>query len=281
MVLSSTDCHVVHGNAGHIAQGMRTATYRELAIHPNTHVLTIDYRGFGHSTGSPTEAGLIVDGTALVDWVMQVAGIPPERIIILGQSLGTAVSSAVALNFANPTSTLIPRLDGKLDSVQQSRKPTIFAGVVLVAPFSSIPSLLLTYRMGGLVPLLLPLRPFPWLARKIASQAIDQWPTALRLSEYYDTLTADPKMLFSRSDDHSVHNQLSREMGAVQIVHALNDRDISFHQTEYICQQVVGPTRACIDGASGPALFELKEGGSPRFRFDIVPYGGQNHGVLI
>lgn len=55
-----------------------------MAAKPNTHILTIDYRGFGHSSGSPTEAGLIVDGVALVDWVLNVAGIPPERIVILG-----------------------------------------------------------------------------------------------------------------------------------------------------------------------------------------------------
>lgn len=56
-----------------------------MAAKPNTHILTIDYRGFGHSTGSPTEAGLILDGVTLVDWVMKVAGIPPERIVILGR----------------------------------------------------------------------------------------------------------------------------------------------------------------------------------------------------
>lgn len=60
---------------------------------PNTHVLTIDYRGFGHSTGSPTEAGLIVDGVSLVDWVMTVAGIPAERIVILGTLLSKASHS--------------------------------------------------------------------------------------------------------------------------------------------------------------------------------------------
>lgn len=54
------------------------------------------YRGFGHSTGNPTETGLIVDGVALVSWIMSVTKIPPERIVILGHSLGTAVSAGVA-----------------------------------------------------------------------------------------------------------------------------------------------------------------------------------------
>lgn len=54
------------------------------------------YRGFGHSTGAPTETGLIVDGVALVSWIVSVCNIPPERIVIYGHSLGTAVSAAVA-----------------------------------------------------------------------------------------------------------------------------------------------------------------------------------------
>ncbi len=45
-------------NAGHVAQGIRPASYHALTDTSNYHVLAIDYRGFGHSSGSPTEAGL-------------------------------------------------------------------------------------------------------------------------------------------------------------------------------------------------------------------------------
>ena len=61
------------------------------------------YRGFGHSTGSPTEAGLIIDGVTLVSWIISVTNIPRERIVILGQSLGTAVSAAVARKCTEPS----------------------------------------------------------------------------------------------------------------------------------------------------------------------------------
>lgn len=221
-----------------------------------------------------------MDGTALVNWVMKVAKVPAERIVILGQSLGTAVSSAVALNFADPSSELIPRLEGKNEALtktlaKQVDAPTSFAGVVLVAPFSSIPSLLITYRMGGIVPLLLPLKPFPWLANKIASMAPDKWPSALRLEAYYKALSGNQKLLTSTTDDSSIKsNKLVREMGAVQLVHAIDDRDITYHQTELICAQVVGPDGRCIDGSEGPALFELKKKDAPRFRFEIVRFGG-------
>ncbi|KAK5004087.1 hypothetical protein LTR28_009360, partial [Elasticomyces elasticus] len=101
-------------------------TYRSLTGIPNTHVLTIDYRGFGLSTGSPTEAGLITDGVALVNWVIDVAGIPPDRIVILGQSLGTAVASAVALRFADPASDLFPI---QPTGAAEVKKSIVFAGV--------------------------------------------------------------------------------------------------------------------------------------------------------
>ena len=92
----------VHGNAGHVAQGWRTDTYRALAAGApdRIHVLAFDYRGFGHSSGTPTEQGLITDGIAVVQWAIEVAKVPPERIVLVGQSLGTAVATAVAEHFS-------------------------------------------------------------------------------------------------------------------------------------------------------------------------------------
>lgn len=212
---------------------------------------------------------------------MKVAGIPPERIVLLGQSLGTAVASAVALNFADPTSKLLLHLDdaeakSATDNPHQISAPTAFAGVILVAPFSNIPSLLTTYRISGLVPLLLPLRPFPSVVKKLTSEVLDQWPSALRLQAYYQALTANPKLLSGAGEKASADGQKSsREMGALQIVHAVDDMDISYRETEYICARVVGPGKECVNGSGGATLFELKTEGTPRFRFEIVDHGGE------
>jgi abhydrolase domain-containing protein 12 len=65
-------------------------------------VLTFDYRGFGRSSGTPTENGILLGALAVVDWpdwAVNVAGIPPSRILIFGQSLGTAVSIATCKHF--------------------------------------------------------------------------------------------------------------------------------------------------------------------------------------
>jgi abhydrolase domain-containing protein 12 len=276
--------NTVHGNAGHIAQGWRPDTYRNLALQPNTHVVTIDYRGFGHSTGSPTEAGLIADGTTLANWVLQTAQIPADRIVILGQSLGTAVASAVALNFIDPQNELLPQTEASKPSssllnpgnaATPSQTPILFASVILVAPFYSLPSLLLTYRLGGIVPLLLPLRPFPWLGRALTSRMIDQWPTAKRLAAYTRATSASPELPQLR-DLVDYNEGTDREMGVLQIIHAKSDMDISFHQTEMICVEVFGEDRAeqCIAGENG-LLLDVGDEGRVRVRVRIVEHGGE------
>jgi abhydrolase domain-containing protein 12 len=255
-------------------------------LQPNTHVFTVDYRGFGLSTGSPTEAGLIIDGTALVEYVLQVCDIPADRILIIGQSLGTAVSSAVALNFADPGSSLTP-LEARRRNADGKVPPISFAGVVLVAPFSSLPSLMLTYRIGGLLPILLPLRPFPYLAGKLTSTMVDKWLSAERLSAYYQALSYQPGLLDSRQSDSGIQHSI----GSLQLIHSRRDMDIPYHQTEMICRRMFGegsepgvyegkeesergPVK-CIDGSHGATVLDIKAESKPRVRFEIVEYGGE------
>jgi hypothetical protein len=75
-----------------------------------TGLLALCYRGFGGSTGTPTEDGLIRDALAAYDFA--AARIPASRIVLFGESLGTAVAVALA-----------------------ARRPV--AGLILDAPFTS------------------------------------------------------------------------------------------------------------------------------------------------
>ncbi|TVY44422.1 Monoacylglycerol lipase ABHD12 [Lachnellula cervina] len=130
-----------HGAGGTVGSGYRPPNYRALSAGQprKIHVLTFDYRGFGRSKGAPSESSMIRDALAVVHWAMNVAGIPPSRILVFGQSLGTAVSIAVSEHFA-------------LQS-----PPVLFAGTVLVAPFVDVMSLMATYRVAGAIPLVSPL----------------------------------------------------------------------------------------------------------------------------
>ena len=57
-------------------------------------VLAIDYRGYGTSSGTPTEAGLRADARAAFDFIRSAA--PSARIAVFGESLGTGVAVALA-----------------------------------------------------------------------------------------------------------------------------------------------------------------------------------------
>jgi fermentation-respiration switch protein FrsA (DUF1100 family) len=82
-----------HGNAGNLAQ--RADGLLALARLP-AQVLIVDYRGYGRSAGRPSEEGLYRDGRAAWRHLTEDAGIDPDRIVLLGVSLGGAVAVDLA-----------------------------------------------------------------------------------------------------------------------------------------------------------------------------------------
>lgn len=140
----------------------RADSYHSLTDTSSYHVIAIDYRGFGHSTGVPTEAGLIQDAATLLEWAMNVAGVPSSRIVLFGHSLGTAVVSGVAEEFA--------------------RIGVDFAGIVLVAGFSDLSNLLTGYRISGVFPVVGPLVAWPSAVKFLQSYVVDKWHSADRLA---------------------------------------------------------------------------------------------------
>lgn len=93
---SSLDGPVVlflHGNAGNIGHRIETLDMLHAA---EAATLIIDYRGFGESTGSPSEKGTHRDARAAWDWLVHERGIEPGRIVIFGRSLGSAVGTRLA-----------------------------------------------------------------------------------------------------------------------------------------------------------------------------------------
>ena len=54
----------------------------------------IDYRGYGKSTGRPSEKGLYADAEAAYDYLLKTSR--PQEIIVHGESLGTAVAVDLA-----------------------------------------------------------------------------------------------------------------------------------------------------------------------------------------
>jgi hypothetical protein len=80
-----------HGNAG--ALDLRAERFGKI-IANGAGLVALSYRGYGGSTGAPTEAGLICDARAAYDYA--AAHYPGHRLVLWGESLGTAMAVAVA-----------------------------------------------------------------------------------------------------------------------------------------------------------------------------------------
>ncbi|MDR4460464.1 MAG: alpha/beta hydrolase [Nitrospirales bacterium] len=83
-----------HGNAGNISH--RLDNLREL-FRRGLSVFVFDYRGYGRSTGTPSEPGLYQDALAGYDYVVNQRGIASSRIVVFGRSLGACVAGEVAI----------------------------------------------------------------------------------------------------------------------------------------------------------------------------------------
>ncbi len=103
---------ICHGNGGNISEAGRPFHYAGLRA-LGLNLLAFDYRGYGESEGRPSEPGLYRDADAAYRFLHDTLGIAPERIVIFGHSLG----SAVAVELAGHVSAAGLILDGALTSV--------------------------------------------------------------------------------------------------------------------------------------------------------------------
>jgi len=83
----------LHGNAGNLGNRQtKIAILRD----SGAEVCAIDYRGYGRSGGTPSEAGTYRDARAAYDYLTQTMHRSPRNIVVYGESLGTAVTVELA-----------------------------------------------------------------------------------------------------------------------------------------------------------------------------------------
>lgn len=93
-----------HGNA----QNMSThVQFAEWLPSQGYHLFVFDYRGYGHSEGSPTRRGLVRDGVAALETVQQRPEFDPEHFFVWGQSLGATVALQAMLRSDVPVKAAI------------------------------------------------------------------------------------------------------------------------------------------------------------------------------
>lgn len=91
-----------HGNAGN---NYHRLEYINQLFLNGIDVLIVDYRGYGESSGSPTEEGIYLDGFATIDYALDSLGYKESKLNIIGRSLGSAVAVEVSRN--RPVESLI------------------------------------------------------------------------------------------------------------------------------------------------------------------------------
>ena len=82
-----------HGNGGNVIDRV---PFARLAARAGFDVLLFDYRGYGRSSGRPTERGTYEDARAVRAAVLERDRVEPDRLILLGESLGGAVALKLA-----------------------------------------------------------------------------------------------------------------------------------------------------------------------------------------
>ena len=83
-----------HGNAGNISHRIN---YLMMFKRLGYSTLLFDYRGYGQSSGTPSETGMYRDAQAAWQYLTATKEIAPERIVLFGESLGGAVASWLAV----------------------------------------------------------------------------------------------------------------------------------------------------------------------------------------
>lgn len=86
----------LHGNGGGLIA--RAERIRQWSA-DGTGVIAFDWRGFGASTGAPSEAGMKKDAAAAYDFALK-SGVAPEELFLFGESLGSGVALWLARDHA-------------------------------------------------------------------------------------------------------------------------------------------------------------------------------------
>jgi hypothetical protein len=94
---------IFHGNAGNISHRL---DYLAMFHKLNHNSLIIDYRGYGNSTGSPSEQGTYRDAEAAWRSLTGERGIKAGEIVVFGESLGAAVAAWLAAR-VNPRALVL------------------------------------------------------------------------------------------------------------------------------------------------------------------------------
>ncbi len=142
----------------------------DIARLPGVHWALFNYRGYGNSTGKPSQDALFADAVAIVDELTRRLNVPVENVILLGRSLGSGVAVHVASKRRTAGLILATPYDS-VTNVAKSAYPIFPIALLLRHPFDSLslakklgtPALFLVAESDNVIP------------RKHSKNLFDHW----------------------------------------------------------------------------------------------------------
>ncbi|XP_071080045.1 lysophosphatidylserine lipase ABHD12-like [Haliotis cracherodii] len=171
----------LHGKGQNRGSKIRVGTYKALT-RMGYHVVTFDYRGYGDSTGFPTEDGLMADALTVYNWVKRQCQSSP--VFIWGHSLGTGVATKLARHLS---------LEG-----------TPALGVVLQNPFTNVQSVMDYSKMA------MPYRFLPWYMPYF-KRSLKSTGTSFSSDVYICEVTS-PVLIIHAKDDRVIPIELAYKL---------------------------------------------------------------------
>lgn len=190
----------LHGNGLNRAASFRTRICQDVAERMNANVVAIDYRGYGDSSGVPTEEGVVDDAYAAVMYVrshsLNETTSKRPSLTLMGQSLGTAIATQTALRLY--------------------REGIYLDSLVLLAAFKALRPMVIEFRLAGIVPMLGFLNYFPY-----KEEILDYF-----VHYKFDTMSALEEMVRGYTEDSPVLPP------SILLMHALDDTVIPVYHAE-------------------------------------------------
>ncbi|MDZ7737039.1 MAG: alpha/beta hydrolase [Gammaproteobacteria bacterium] len=146
----------LHGNAGNISHRLASL---EIFNHLGLSTLIIDYRGYGNSTGSPSEQGTYTDAETAWEYLVTERGHEPGEVILFGRSLGAAVATWLATQ-AMPAGIILESAFTSLKALAKEYYPYMPVGLLLRSRYSTeeylvaanVPSLIIHSEEDEIIP---------------------------------------------------------------------------------------------------------------------------------
>ncbi|KAI1719312.1 serine aminopeptidase, s33 domain-containing protein [Ditylenchus destructor] len=175
----------LHGNSFDRTTKHRCELYNVLSA-MDFHILAMDYRGYGDSTGYPDENGLIEDAHTIYNYARRIA--PSKNIFIWGHSMGTGVAARTVAELS-----------------AAFRPPT---SLVLESPFNNLEDVVRGHPFSQ------PIRMMPFGNIIIDKYVIEPLENALYEIKLFHFRVTCPVLVLHAQDDHIISVELARRLVA-------------------------------------------------------------------